>query len=65
MRVNRNIVKLSFMNEIINDDYVEASAKERIEMVWDITCELWAVATKGAISAESRLQRNVATLTKT
>ena len=37
MKLNKNIVKLSQMKNIINDEYVDASIKDRIEMVWDIT----------------------------
>ncbi len=64
MKLNKNIVKLSQMKNIVNDEYVDASIKDRIEMVWDITQELWAISTKGTISAKSRLQRNVTNLTK-
>ena len=64
MKLNKNIVKLSQMKNIVNDEYVDASIKDRIEMVWDITQELWAISTKGTINARSRLQRNVTNLTK-
>ncbi len=64
MKLNKNIVKLSQMKNIVNDEYVDASIKDRIEMVWDITQELWAISTKGNINAESRLQRYVTNLTK-
>ena len=64
MELNKNIVKLSQMKNIVNDEYVDASIKDRIEMVWDITQELWAISTKGTINAKSRLQRNVTNLTK-
>ncbi len=64
MKLNKNIVKLSQMKNIVNDEYVDASIKDRIEMVWDITQELWAISTKGTINAKSRLQRNVTNLTK-
>ena len=62
MKLKRGAVKLSQMKDIIDDDYVEASIKERIEMVWDITAELWSISKKGDLSAKSRLQRNVASL---
>ena len=48
----------------VYDEYVNASTKERIEMVWDITIQLWSIAEKGGISAQSRLQRHVANFTK-
>ena len=62
MKLNRCIAKLSKMKDIVDDDYVEASKKDRLSMVWDITVELWSISKKGEISAESRLQRNVANL---
>ena len=52
------------MNDIIDDDYVDASMKDRIEMVWEITSELWSLTKEGESDVESRLQRNVANLTK-
>ena len=64
MKLNKNILKLSQMKNIVNDEYVDASIKDRIEMVWDITQELWTIATKGNVNAKSRLQRNVTNLTK-
>ncbi len=64
MKLNKKIAKLSKMKNIIDDDYVDASMKNRIEMVWDITQELWSISTKGNINAKSRLQRNVTNLTK-
>ncbi len=64
MRLNKNKVQLSMMTNSVDDEYVDASIGERIEMVWDITIELWSIAKKGEISAQSRLQRHVANLTK-
>jgi len=64
MKLNRRIVKLSQMNDIIDDDYVNASMKDRIEMVWEITSELWSLTKEGVSDVKSRLQRNVANLTK-
>ena len=62
MRLNRSIAKLSEMKDIIDDDYVEASIKDRLSMVWDITAELWSLSTKEEIGAKSRLQRDVTSL---
>jgi hypothetical protein len=62
MRLNRSAVRLSQMKDIVDDDYVEASAKDRLEMMWDIAVELRSVSRKGESSAKSRLQRNVGTL---
>lgn len=64
MRLNKKVAKLSQIENIVNDEYVDASIKDLIEMVWDITQELWSISTKGNVNAKSRLQRNVATLTK-
>lgn len=64
MKLNKNKVKLYMMNNCAYDEYVNASTKERIEMVWDITIQLWSIAEKGGISAQSRLQRHVANFTK-
>ena len=47
------------MKDIVDDDYVEASAKDRLEMMWDIAAELWSISKKGELSVKSRLQRNV------
>ena len=62
MKLNRNAVKLSQMKYIVDDDYVEASIKDRLEMMWDIATELWSISKKGELSAKSRLQRNVGIL---
>ena len=64
MKLNKNKVKLSMMHGAEDDEYVEASAGERIAMVWDITIQLWSIAKKGDISAQSRLQKHVAHLRK-
>lgn len=62
MKLNRSVAILSKMKDIVDDDYVEASIKDRLSMVWDITVELWSISKKGEIGAKSRLQRNVANL---
>ncbi|MDP3980945.1 MAG: hypothetical protein Q8Q33_06015 [Chlamydiota bacterium] len=62
MKLNRNVVKLSHMKDIVDDDYVEASIKDRLEMMWDIATELWSISKEGELSAKSRLQRNVGSL---
>lgn len=65
MKLNRNAVKLSRMKDIVDDGYVEASTKDRLEMMWDIAVELWSISKKGELSAKSRLQRNVGNLKRT
>jgi len=62
MELNRTAVKLSQMKDIVDDDYVEASTKDRLEMMWDIAIELWSISKKGELSAKSRLQRDVGSL---
>ncbi len=65
MKINRNVAKLSSMEDILDDDYVDAPMRDRISMVWDITAELWSLTKNGEMSAKSRLQRNVTNLTRT
>ena len=62
MKVDRSVAKLSKMKDIVDDDYVESSKKDRLSMLWDITVELLSISKKGKIDAKSRLQRNVANL---
>lgn len=64
MKLDKTKARLSRMTRIEDDDYVDASISDRLNMVWDITVQLWSIATKGRISAESRLQRHIAKLTK-
>ncbi len=59
MQVDRTVLRKLPMNAFEDDGYVQASMKDRIEMVWDITAALWEVSTRGEIHVESRLQRNV------
>jgi len=50
-----------FIKNLGDDDrgYVEASFAERLSMVWELTWEVWSLASK---DAEQRLQRDVAKL---
>jgi hypothetical protein len=43
-------------------DYVDAPPARRIEMVWELTEELWSISGKG--NAQRRLQRDVAAFRK-
>jgi hypothetical protein len=43
-----------------DDDYVDASPAERLNMVWELTAELWSL--RGRDCAQQRLQRHVASL---
>jgi hypothetical protein len=65
MKLNRKVAKLSQMRNISDDDYVDASMKDRLEMVWDITIELWSISTKGDMRVKPRLQRDVANFKRT
>lgn len=64
MKLNRNVIS---MRKLADEDNVRSqiSARERILSVWEITVEIWGIATKGMIHAESRLQRNVVSLVRT
>jgi predicted DNA-binding protein with PD1-like motif len=62
LRLNRGTARLSMMHSVVDDDYVDAPIGTRIAMVWDITVQLWSIAKKGDMHAESRLQRHVARL---
>ena len=64
MKLNKNKTTLSMMNRAVDDEYVNAPISERIGMVWDMTVQLWSIAKKGEISAQSRLQRHVARLVR-
>ena len=55
---------LSLTDEQSHLDYVPGRPEDRLNMVWDITVSLWAIATNGAINDQSRLQRDVAVLRK-
>jgi hypothetical protein len=44
------------------NDYVDAPPAQRVEMVWQLTQELWSLT--GRTDVKQRLQRNVATLKK-
>ena len=45
-----------------DDCYVDASPKERISFMWELTAELWSL--KGIEYVERRLQRNVTNIIK-
>ena len=64
MKLNRKITRIVNINDDLDEDYVQTTMTDRVGMVWDMTVQLWSVSTKGEISAESRLQRNIASLKK-
>lgn len=60
MKLDKKRIRIINMNDNHDDGFIQATAQKRLEMVWDITVALWAISTKGAIHAQSRLQRDVA-----
>ena len=62
MELKRNIVRIGKLED--EPEAMETSASERISSVWDITAEIWGIATKGLIDVESRLQRDVVSFTR-
>ncbi len=61
MKVIRNHTTLKKMTEQDNG-YVDASPRERIAFIWELTSELWSLKDKQHV--EQRLQRNVTNLIK-
>ena len=61
MKVIRNHTTLKKMTEQDNG-YVDASPRERVSFIWELTVELWSLKDKQP--AEQRLQRNVTNLIK-
>ena len=61
MKVIRNRVALKRMTKH-DDSYVEASPRERIAFIWELTAELWSLRDKRHV--ERRLQRNVTNFIK-
>ena len=60
MKLDRTVIRKGRMPTFQDHGFIQATMKQRIEMVWDITLALWTVSTRGRIHAQSRLQRNVA-----
>ena len=61
MKVIRNHTTLKKMTKQ-DDCYVDASPRERVSFIWELTAELWSL--KGPQYVEQRLQRNVTNLIK-
>jgi len=64
MKLDRTVVRKGHMLSDPDDGFVQATMQQRVNMVWDITSALWSVSTRGEIHAQSRLQRNVAVLSR-
>lgn len=59
MKVMRNHTTLKKMTKQ-DDCYVDASPRERVSFIWQLTAELWSLKDKQNV--EQRLQRNVTNL---
>ncbi len=60
MRLDKKHTVLKRMTKDDNDNYVNASPEARMQMVWELSQELWSL--KDPASAEQRLQRHVTKL---
>jgi hypothetical protein len=45
-----------------DDNFVDASPAERLDMMWELTAEIWSL--RGQDIAQQRLQRHVASLVR-
>ena len=59
MNMNRTVAKKIYVNEDIDDGYVEAERHELISMIWEITKDTWSFVEEQDV--KQRLQRDVAT----
>lgn len=59
MNMNRKVAKKIYVNEDMDDGYVEAERHELISMIWEITKDTWSFVKEQ--DAKQRLQRDVAT----
>lgn len=64
MKLDRTVMRKGQMQDNPDDGFVQATMQQRVDMVWDITAALWSVSTHGEIHAQSRLQRDVAVLSR-
>ena len=62
MWLDRKKTRLIKMSDNRNSDYMNGNPLERFSVVWDITVELWSIATKGKITKELRLDKSVEVL---
>ena len=62
MNINRKVAKKIYVNEDIDDGYVEAERHELISMIWEITKDTWAFL-RGQ-DVKRRLQRDVTTIVR-
>ncbi|MHC4434791.1 MAG: hypothetical protein ACYTBS_23380, partial [Planctomycetota bacterium] len=59
IRLQKNRTRLKKLSDE-DDDFVDASPAQRLDMIWDLTAELWSL--RGKDCAEQRLQRHVTSL---
>ena len=65
LRVDRSVARLRSLDDEADDDSVEGTMADRVAMVWELTVEAWTLSAPGEFDAESRLQRDVVSLTRT
>ena len=61
MDVNREVVKRLYLNQDLDDAYVQMGMAELISIMWEITQDAWSFMRDQ--NAEQRLQRDVAVVT--
>jgi hypothetical protein len=60
MKLKKNITNIVHTGDKDDDGFVMGKPAELFELVWDLTCDVWAFG--GLRSAERRLQRDVTNL---
>lgn len=62
MKMNRKVAKTIYVDEDIDDGYVEAERHDLISMIWEITKDTWSFVKEQDI--KRRLQRDVAIIVR-
>jgi hypothetical protein len=62
MKLNRSVVSVSKMAKSNTEEVAQISKKDALLYVWDVTQEVYSFT--GGFDAESRLQRDVVSLTR-
>jgi hypothetical protein len=62
VRLKRDSIRVFRLGDNNDDGFVRGEPSELFEMVWEITCDVWAFG--GKQSVERRLQRNVTNLVR-
>ena len=60
MKLKKDIIKIVYPGDKDDDGFVMGKPTELFEMVWELTCDVWAFGGLG--SAKRRLQRHVTNL---